>query len=147
MPTLQYPRLYFAQALLLSSVERGAIVTTQMWGETLQSYCKRIVGLEGDTVCIKNYTLYINGICCSHSREQRGSNIINQEQIGIYKFKSIYAKSDLQPFFTIVPKNKVFLLGDNRSNSLDSRSYGAVNTKLLCYSITVNDQAPKKEDA
>lgn len=68
-------------------------------------YVKRVIGLPGEKVEIKNNKLYIN----------------DQEMKEPYLTKSMIG--DFGP--TIVPKNCLFMMGDNRNNSLDSRYWGA----------------------
>ena len=70
---------------------------------------KRIIGLPGDIISIRNSRIYING------------------EIGSEE----YTKDGITPAIDIpkengsvtVPANCCYLLGDNRCNSLDSRSY------------------------
>ena len=64
---------------------------------------KRIIGLPGDTIEVKDGIVYRNG-------EALVEPYINGE----------YTPGDVDE--TVVPENHVFVLGDNRPNSLDSRS-------------------------
>ena len=67
-------------------------------------YVKRIIGISGDYIQItEENELYLNG-----------------EKIG-YALKADYMFVDL-----IVPENSVYVLGDNRQDSTDSRSFGCV---------------------
>jgi signal peptidase I len=68
-----------------------------------EDYIKRIVGLPGDTVAIKNRTVYINDIPMSESY--------------------IAATPDYSGEWT-VPEGNLFVLGDNRNNSADSHAWG-----------------------
>lgn len=75
---------------------------------------KRIIGVEGDIIDIDNETgtLYING-----EKENR---------LGI---GPTYLESDGISFPLVVGKGEVFVLGDNRTDSKDSRSFGLIRTK------------------
>lgn len=75
---------------------------------------KRIIGVEGDTIDIDNQTgtLYVNG-----EKENR---------LGI---GATYLESDEISFPLVVGKGEVFVLGDNRADSRDSRSFGLIRTK------------------
>lgn len=72
-------------------------------------YIKRIIGLPGDDIDIISGSVYVNGI----------------------KHKETYAKgSTEEKSFELpctVPENKVFVMGDNRVNSNDSRQFGFVD--------------------
>ena len=62
---------------------------------------KRVIGVSGDTVKIENSKVYVNG-------EELVEPYINDE----------VTEGDID---TVVPENLVFVLGDNREISLDSR--------------------------
>lgn len=65
-----------------------------------EDICKRLIGIEGDTIEFRDGIIYRNGVRLDDS---------------YVKYNEIY-----QGTFT-VPKGKVFLVGDNRSDSWDSR--------------------------
>jgi signal peptidase I len=85
-----------------------------------KDYIKRIIGLPGDTVEYRDDILYING-------EPMEEPYLNQ-------YKEEVADSPLTEDFTlegklnseVVPKDHVFVLGDNRRKSKDSRHIGVV---------------------
>lgn len=84
------------------------IVTDPDNNETL---VKRVIGLPGDTIEIKNSTVYING----------------QPLHEDYTSKDPY--NDIKPL--TVPADSIFVMGDNRANSKDSRFFGPVNKDAI----------------
>lgn len=102
------PSLHDGERLLVDKVtyrfrepRRGEIVVFGYPKDPRRKFIKRIIGLPGDVVEIRNRQLYING------------TPIQEEYIRGPMY---------QPFgpFT-VPEGTVWVLGDNRNNSEDSR--------------------------
>jgi signal peptidase I len=100
-------------------------------------YIKRIIGLPGDRVTIKNKDIYVNGKKISYAAN--GKELIDGKNHDIYidkfidkKVKVIYDKQfdsfrdSIQDQEIDVPLGKYFVLGDNRDNSKDSRYWGFV---------------------
>ncbi|MGB3634273.1 MAG: signal peptidase I [Rubrobacteraceae bacterium] len=73
-----------------------------------QDLIKRVVGLPGDTIAVRNGKLSVNG-------ERQNEPYLNKE----FPDQSFFQQ-------TTVPKTKVFVMGDNRTNSRDSRFIGPV---------------------
>lgn len=69
---------------------------------------KRVIGLPGETVEYKQNQLYING---SKMEDPYGNGIT-------YNFEK-----------TIIPENSYYVLGDNRTDSVDSRMLGTISKK------------------
>jgi signal peptidase I len=79
-----------------------------------KDYIKRVIGLPGDHVQIKDESVYLNG----KKLEEKYLDNVPTNITGEY--------SDL-----IVPEGQVFVLGDNRTNSLDGRVFGPISQKLI----------------
>lgn len=77
--------------------------------EEQRDFIKRIIGLPGDKILIENGHLFRNG-------ELVKEDYIQEKMEG-----------DLEE--TTVPKDSLFVLGDNRNNSKDSRVIGSIQMK------------------
>lgn len=75
------------------------------------SYIKRVIGLPGDHVQIKDDKVYINGEQLKEDYLQ--ANVVTRDLEGSFV--------DL-----VVPEKCVYVLGDNRQESTDSRRFGCV---------------------
>lgn len=75
------------------------------------SYIKRVIGLPGDHIVIEDGKVYINNTLLEESYLQPG--VITDNGKGYC--------TDL-----VVPENSVFVMGDNRSQSTDSRCFGCI---------------------
>ncbi|UCZ55247.1 signal peptidase I [Bacillus shivajii] len=83
-------------------------------------YIKRIIGLPGDHISFKDDTLYING---KSYEEEYLIQIKEDHHDGI--FTNDFTLEEVTEYST-VPEGYVFVLGDNRQNSIDSRQIGLV---------------------
>ena len=84
-----------------------------------RSLVKRVIAKEGDEVDIHGGYVYING-----AREREG-----------YHKGLTYQREGLK-FPYVVPEGTVFVLGDNRQHSMDSRDFGPVGLEYLEGKIT-----------
>lgn len=75
------------------------------------SYIKRVIGLPGERVQIENGKVFINGEKLDESYLQEG--VITTSLEGVF--------TDI-----IVPQNCLFVMGDNRPQSTDSRRFGCI---------------------
>lgn len=75
-----------------------------------RNYIKRVIGLPGEHVQISDGKVYIDG------------NLLNES----YLDESVTTEAPGGFYDIIVPQNSLFVMGDHRSVSLDSRSFGCV---------------------
>lgn len=99
-----------------SEPERGDVVVFRAPPEPEKFYIKRIVGLPGDTVTISGSTVTI-------TNEQYPEGFVLEEGFITHRSKNILTQT--------VPEGNYFVMGDNRSGSYDSRSWGTVPKENL----------------
>jgi signal peptidase I len=121
---------------------RGDVVVFRYPNNEKISYVKRVVGLPGDRIAIKNKKLFINETEASYSpgEETLISDLPGAEyySVATEKFENsthsvVRSKTDDADFFgpVVVPPAHIFVLGDNRDSSDDSRYWGTVPIKNL----------------
>ncbi len=88
----------------LGDIQRGDVVVFPFPNQPDVDYIKRVIGVPGDRVAVYNGTVYVNGSAISESYLLEPSN-------------GNYAER-------IVPEGSVFVMGDNRNHSDDSRTWG-----------------------
>lgn len=99
--------------------ERDDVVVFRFPKDRSIDYIKRVVGVAGDTVEIKNKQLYINGKAITNPHAQFTTSNIMKASAG--------PRDNMGPIK--VPEGKIFVMGDNRDNSYDSRFWGFVPLK------------------
>lgn len=115
VPTLQVGDRVLANKFIyrFTDPDRGDVVVFESVEQEGTDLIKRVVGVEGDRVAVQNGTLLVND-------EPLEEPYVNRElpDVGSY-----------EP--TVVPEDHVFVMGDNRPNSQDSRFFGAVPEENL----------------
>lgn len=100
------------------SPQRGDIIIFQYPNDPSVDYIKRVIGVPGDTIEVRDKQLYRNGM------PVKEAYIRHTDPDGIEPLRDNYAP-------VRVPPDKYFVMGDNRDNSLDSRFWGFVDRKAI----------------
>ena len=99
--------------------QRGDIVVFKFRQEPEKDFIKRTIGVPGDVIEIRNKEVYVN-------------NKRLEQDYAIYSDSRIIPRG-MQPrdnFGPVkVPEDSLFVMGDNRDHSYDSRFWGFVNLK------------------
>ncbi len=116
-PTYKNGEMLMANKILykMKKPERGDVIIFK-YSET-QDFIKRIIGLPGETVMLRDGKLYVN------------DNLLDESH---YLSSSIYTNGGdfLSEGETItVPEGTYFVCGDNRPHSSDSRAFGPIDEK------------------
>lgn len=129
------PNLFGGERIFETMPKRGDVVVFRLPTDTSIDYIKRVIGLPGDTIQVKNGVVWINGAPVSLKRTKDATFIddygnvrtvaqfnetlpngfthpvLDETKLGIADFTKEYK----------VPKGHLFMMGDNRDNSIDSR--------------------------
>ncbi len=100
-------------AYRLGEPSRGDVVVFNNPANPREDYIKRIVGLPGDTVDFADGVVYINGLPLDEP-------YTNPPTYGSVSGSTV-----------VVPADHIFVMGDNRPNSRDSRAFGPLTEDLV----------------
>jgi signal peptidase I len=116
-------RLPFSNAILIDfgPPQRGDVIVFRYPVDLSKDYIKRVVAVAGDSILVRNKRVYINGV--------------------LWNDPSAYFADGDRPGFggnprdnfgpVTVPSGHVFVLGDNRDHSYDSRYWGVVDNREI----------------
>ncbi len=118
-------KIPFTDGKVLVSIKdpkKGDIVVFKYPEDPSKDFIKRVIATGGDTVQIINKKLYVN------------DKPVNGQEYASHKSSQIYSamvspRDNLRKIK--VPEDKLFVMGDNRDNSHDSRFWGFVDLKAV----------------
>jgi signal peptidase I len=128
-------------ALPIDSVARGDVIVFKYPEEPERDFIKRVIGLPGETIELRNKQVFING------------EPLNEPYVHFLVPPEQGAPDDEETSFDVrrrygpvtVPEGHYFMMGDNRDNSQDSRYWGFlpreyVKGKALFVYFSFNDE-------
>lgn len=107
------------RAFMFKKPERGDIIVFKYPENPSKDFIKRVVAIEGDVIESKNKMVHVNGNKVNEPYAQHTDSSMRP--------MGIEPRDNFGP--VIVPKNKYFVMGDNRDQSYDSRYWGYVDIK------------------
>ena len=121
-----YPTLHNGDRMILSKIgdiNRFDVVVLKAPDENVE-YIKRVIGMPGDTLELKQGVLYING----KKIEQPfiNTDALQKQTVFIDDFTLQSLTGE-----TKIPEGKYFVMGDNRGVSRDSRMIGLIDRKAI----------------
>jgi signal peptidase I len=105
--------------LIFRKPEKGDIIVFKYPEDPRKDFIKRVIATGGDTVEEKNKVVYVDGMRLS---EPYAHHYDNGLRLG-----GNDPRDNFGP--VTVPENKIFVMGDNRDQSYDSRYWGFVDLK------------------
>jgi len=113
------PQLSTAERAILPmrDIKRGDIVVFKYPDEPERDFIKRVIGLPGETIELRNKKVFVNGV--------------GLEEPYVHFLEASHMAGEVTSFDVrerygpvTVPKDQYFVMGDNRDNSQDSRYWG-----------------------
>lgn len=111
----------------LHGIRRGDVVvfdrvTTNGGVVAHDDLIKRVIGIENDTVEIQKCKVLVNG-------QMIDEPYLDKDVLALPSLEEVCRVVDMKK--TTVPKDQVFVMGDNRAQSFDSRSFGTIPEDLV----------------
>ena len=111
--------------------QRGDVIVLKSPKNPDIDYIKRIIGLPGDKILVESTNVYINGQIIKESYISAPTNL----------WETGFLKEGV-PF--VVPRGYVFVMGDNRPRSSDSREFGPIPIESVIGVVKYRYYPPKK---
>jgi signal peptidase I len=105
----------------LRKPQRGDVIVFKYPEDPTRDFIKRVIGVEGDVIGSKDKILYVNG--------RKSVEPYVQHVDSSVKPAGMDRRDNFGP--VNVPKDSVFVMGDNRDQSYDSRFWGFVNSSQI----------------
>ncbi|HUY18413.1 MAG TPA: signal peptidase I [Candidatus Binataceae bacterium] len=112
---------YGHYVLNFGPVHRGDVVVFVFPLDRTKDFIKRVIGVAGDVVAVKNGRVYLNGAPMPDPHGHYDLPLEDRTRLS--------PRDNFGP--VTVPKGKLLMMGDNRDHSYDSRFWGYVNRNAV----------------
>ena len=113
-------KLFDDIVLFSKEPQRGDIIVFKFPKDERRDFIKRVIGLPGDFLEVRRQKIYINKKPFEDTHARHTDPASND---------SLVPRDDFGP--VLVPEGYIFVMGDNRENSQDSRYWGFLNIKKI----------------
>jgi len=129
-----------ARRVLAKNPARGDVIIHRYPVDPRQTFLKRVVGLPGDRIHFEDKRLFVNGVELKEPYAKHVTDYIDlyrdqfpkqEPNIQLFPSGQSMLRDNVRNGVLIVPEGKLFVLGDNRDNSLDSRYWGFIDNKMI----------------
>ncbi|MBV8896764.1 MAG: signal peptidase I [Acidobacteriaceae bacterium] len=103
----------FVYRFHIDNIQRGDMIVFWYPNDPTKSYIKRVVGVPGDRIEVDRGTVIVNGKALEET------------------YVPLEYRDDMSMSPKVIPSDEFFVLGDHRSSSNDSRSWGTVPRRYI----------------
>lgn len=146
LPTIENEDIVIERILPSRALQRGNIIGFKSPRDAGADFCKRVIGIPGDTVEIRDKEVFVNRQRLFEKYIRHNDSLDFSQPTTEYLIPKELVKRDSMAPITI-PAGKYFVLGDNRDLSDDSRYFGLVDSRDIRHEVIKICWPPRRSGA